>query len=287
VVHQHLARAAHWHAERGLAVFPLVPGTKRPAVKQDWEHQATTNHSQISKIWRHTPYNIGIATGRSVLLVVDLDQPKSPTDVPPEPWRGRGVTTGADVLAWLAAAAGSDLPATWTVRTTSGGQHLYFRQPSGLELGNSAGRLGWKIDTRGHGGYVLGAGSIIDHTRYQLTRNLPAQELPDWIATALTRAPETTTPVRRRNLKHTSAYALAALTGELDKLLAASEGHRNQSLNSAAFALGQLIAAGLLDHAVVRDELISAAGRIGLPRREAERTITSGLGAGVRHPRRI
>jgi hypothetical protein len=47
-------------------------------------------------------YNIGIATGPSGLLVVDLDRPKNPTDLPPEPWRSRGCATGADVLAWLA-----------------------------------------------------------------------------------------------------------------------------------------------------------------------------------------
>jgi len=51
---QQLARAAHWHADRGMAVFPLRPGTKLPAVK-DWEHQATTNHHQIDQTWRHTP----------------------------------------------------------------------------------------------------------------------------------------------------------------------------------------------------------------------------------------
>jgi bifunctional DNA primase/polymerase-like protein len=64
------------------------------------------------------------------------------------------VTTGAGVLVQLTAHASSSVPATYTV---TGGQHLYFRQPPSLELCNSAGRLGWKIDTRGHGGYVLAA----------------------------------------------------------------------------------------------------------------------------------
>ncbi|WP_132195455.1 MULTISPECIES: hypothetical protein [Kribbella] len=83
-----------------------------------------------------------------------------------------------------------------------------------------------------------------------------------------------------------SAYTLAALTGELDKVLAATPGHRNDTLNRAAFALGQLAGAYLLDETTARDELISAAQRIGLPSGEADRTITSGLIAGARHPRR-
>jgi hypothetical protein len=53
----------------------------------------------------------------------------------------------------------------------------------------------------------------------------------------------------------------------------------------AAFALGQLIGARLLKRHSARDELLSAAARIGLPPTEADRTITSGLTAGARHPR--
>jgi hypothetical protein len=84
---------------------------------------------------------------------VDLDQPKSSTDLAPEPWRAQGCGNDADVLAWLAAEYATFVPAT--VTTPSGGRHPYFRQPPGDELSNSAGRLGWKIDTRGHVGHVL------------------------------------------------------------------------------------------------------------------------------------
>ncbi len=33
--HQALSRAANWHADHGMAVFPLVPGRKVPAVEKD------------------------------------------------------------------------------------------------------------------------------------------------------------------------------------------------------------------------------------------------------------
>ncbi|MGY4770304.1 bifunctional DNA primase/polymerase (plasmid) [Kribbella sp. CWNU-51] len=284
--HQALSRAAHWHADHGMAVFPLVPGRKVPAVEKDWEHAATTNHLAIARTWREAPYNIGVAAGPSNLLVVDLDQPKNPTDLAREPWRRRGATTGADVLALVATDHAVDLPDTYTVTTPSRGQHLYFRQAITSQLGNSAGRIGWKIDTRGHGGYVVGAGSITPHGRYLATSTTAPQPLPTWITDALDAStpypgPTGTVP----ELKNTSGYTLAALAGELEKVLAATTGQRNDTLNRAAFALGQLVGAHLLDEATARDELLSAAGRIGLPLIEAGRTITSGLTAGARQPR--
>ncbi|GAB2580392.1 bifunctional DNA primase/polymerase [Kribbella endophytica] len=275
-----LARAAHWHAARGLAVFPLSPGSKIPAV-EDWPHVATTDRDQITLWWREAAYNVGVATGPSGLLAVDLDQPRTPDQVAPA--TARGATCGRDVLDQLAEAAGQRLPRTWSVTTPSGGQHLYFRRPDGTELGNTAGRLGWKIDTRGVGGYVVGAGSMIQGQRYRADVIRRPALLPDWIAVNLTPPPP---PAESPSAPHNAdAYALAALSGELDNLLDATEGHRNHALNRAAFLLGQLVAGGALDQATVHDELLSAAERIRLSRAEAERTIRSGLRGGAQHPR--
>lgn len=286
-VQQLLSRAAHWHADRGLAVFPLAPGRKVPIAAKDWEAAATLDHRTITRLWRQAPYNIGVATGRSGLLVVDLDLAKDADAKPPPQWATRGAGSGADVLALLAADHEGTVPATYTVTTCSGGRHLYYRQPSNEQLHNSAGRLGWKIDTRGHGGYVVGAGSVVAGRHYTATGTLPPQHLPAWIADLLTtHEPDNAHQLAGPGRSHTDAYAMAALTGELDKLLAATEGHRNDALNTAAFVLGTLVGADMLDENTTRDELISAAGRIGLPRPEAERTITSGLTAGARNPRR-
>jgi hypothetical protein len=265
-------------------VFPLRPGSKTPAV-EDWPHQATTDAEQITRWWREAPYNIGVATGPSGLLMIDLDQPKDGETVP-EPWHSRGASCGRDVLDQLAADAGQAMPRTWTVTTPSGGQHLYYRQPDRTELGNTAGRLGWKIDTRGHGGYVVGAGSVIHGQRYRADVIRRPAYLPGWIATALTPPPPPDpTPSSAPDPRNADAYTLAALTGELDHVLAATPGQRNDTLNRAAYALGQIVGAHLLDEGTTRDELVSAADRIGLPRNEAGRTITSGLTAGQRHPR--
>ncbi|WP_406048293.1 bifunctional DNA primase/polymerase [Kribbella sp. NBC_00889] len=284
--HQLLSRAAHWHADHGFAVFPLMPGRKVPAVEKNWEAAATTNHLAIARTWRQAPYNIGVAAGPSGLLVIDLDQPKTPTDLAPEPWCTQGATSGADVLALLTLARATDMPGTYTVTTPTGGQHLYYRQTDRGQLGNSAGRLGWRIDTRGHGGYIVGAGSTTPHGRYLATRLSPPQSLPNWIVEQLdTSTPYPQPPRSTAEMKNTAAYAAAALAGELEKVLAAPTGQRNDTLNRAAFALGQLTGAHLLAEAIATDELLTAAARIGLPHTEAERTITSGLTAGARHPR--
>jgi hypothetical protein len=274
-----LARAAHWHAARGLAVFPLAPGSKIPAAENS-PHAATTDPDQITRWWREAAYNIGVATGPSGLLVIDLDLPRTPDQVAPA--TARDATCGRDVLDQLAANSGQRLPKTWTVTTPSGGQHLYFLRPDRAKLGNTAGRLGWKIDTRGIGGYVVGAGSMIHGQRYRADVIRRPALLPDWITELLTPPPPAEIPSAPHNA---DAYALAALTGELDNLLAATEGHRNHTLNRAAFLLGQLVAGGALDQSTVHDELLSAAERIGLGRAEAECTIHSGLRGGARHPR--
>jgi hypothetical protein len=203
-----LCRSAHWYAERGLAVFPLVPGTKRPAV-EDWEHAATTEHDHICQTWARSAYNIGIATGPSGLLVVDLDQPKTAADVPPAPWDRPGICNGLGVLCALASRAGEPLSATFTVGTPSGGTHLSFTQPPGHQLHNSAGRLGWKIDTRGHGGYVVASGSVVNGHRYRTECGARPAQLPGWITTALTRSPEPTTPATIRTPNDRSAYGHA------------------------------------------------------------------------------
>ncbi|MCA2229940.1 hypothetical protein [Nonomuraea aurantiaca] len=66
----------------------------------------------------------------------------------------------------------------------------------------------------------------------------------------------------------------------------AAPGTRNDTLNMAAFALGQLAAASLLPRHLAEACLHNAAQAIGLGSREAFGTIRSGLDSGQRRPRR-
>lgn len=292
---QDLVTAALWYGARGWHVFPLAPGSKRPAVEA-WETAATTDPDRIRAEWAHAEYNIGIACGPSGLLVVDLDMPKDPADTPPAPWDTEpGIRDGADVLATLAEQAGQSFPfGTFQVQTASGGIHLYFTQPPGQALRNTTARLGWKIDTRGHGGYVVAAGSVVDGRRYTTLHAIRPAPLPGWLADALIRRPghrsasgRATVPTGAHStpLGAAEAYAHAALRGELARVLAARPGERNDTLNAAAYALGQLAGARLLDPNQVTAALTVAATHIGLSDTEAARTIASGLDSGAQHPR--
>ncbi|WP_432704997.1 bifunctional DNA primase/polymerase, partial [Actinokineospora globicatena] len=81
--------------------------------------------------WSLGPYNVGIATGPSGLVVVDLDVPKAADDVGPEGWNQAGIRDGADVFTVVCAGLGHEVPwDTLTTRTPSGGTHLYFTAPA-------------------------------------------------------------------------------------------------------------------------------------------------------------
>ena len=153
-------------AARGWPVFPLRPGTKRPRPQfTNWETRATVDPDSIRSWWRRHPAdNVAIATGPARLVVVDLDT-ASAGETPPTEWAG--ARSGLDVYQSLAAAHGHT--PTWTVATAGGGWHLYYRVPGrGGPWRNTAGRIGWHIDTRAAGGYVVARGSIVDEKPYVL-----------------------------------------------------------------------------------------------------------------------
>lgn len=276
-------------AARGMHVFPLRPNDKRPAIK-DWQQRATTDEAPIVRAWSHGPYGVGIACGLSRLVVVDLDTAKG--DTPPDEWALPGITDGADVLAELHDRYSARWPfgATPSVRTASGGMHLYYRAPAEREIRNSAGRVGWKIDVRAAGGYVVAPPSIMAGSPYEWTTGLDVEPagLPGWLAelaTPHTEQPPTAVlpPLPGRRNGH--GYGAAALRAEVDAVRTATPGTRNDTLHRAAFNLGTLAGRGDLAPAEIVDELLAAAAAIGLGSTETEKTITSGLRAGMHHPR--
>lgn len=273
------------YAARGWRVFPVSVGRKKPPAVKDWENRATTDPERITRAWTTALYNVGIACGPSKLVVIDLDMPK-PGETPPAAYRQPGVNGGADVLAMLCEALDQPFPATYAVRTASGGLHLYFTAPAGVPLHNTAKRLGWLIDTRASGGYAVAAGSIVNGRPYEVICECDPEPLPAWLTERLADpAPPPPRPAETAPTGTGAGYAAAALRGELDRVLAAQPGQRNHTLNQAAFALGQLVAAGLLTRALVEDALTLAGHDIGLTTRECAATIRSGLDGGERKPR--
>lgn len=269
-------------AAQGWRVFPLVPGTKRPAVR-DWEHRASTDPHRITRCWHAgTPFNIGLATGPSGLVVLDLDTTPA-DDTGPD---------GQQTLAELAAARGAELPATYTVTTPSSGTHRYYRCPTGVRLRNTAGHLGARIDTRAGGGYVVAPGSLLPAGGYELTDDRDPPDLPAWLVQVLTErpAPPLSAPSETA-CADPGGYVGAALRGECDRVRHAPSGQHNAVLARAAYALGQLVGAGLLAEHTARAELTTAGGVLigadcGCTPAEVARVIEAGLAAGARNPRR-
>ena len=175
-------------AARGWHVFPVAPGAKRPPVIDRWESRASTDPDQIHHWWRQAPYSIGIATGPSGLVVIDLDTAK-PGQPVPQRWAAPGIRSGAGVLRALARAQGTTLTPTWAVSTPSGGWHLYYTAPSGVRLRNTQAVIGWKIDTRAYGGYVVAPGSPVPPSAYRLIDGRDPADLPTWLHQALTPTP--------------------------------------------------------------------------------------------------
>ncbi|WP_030439838.1 bifunctional DNA primase/polymerase [Actinoplanes subtropicus] len=311
-----LRAAALGHAALGWHVFPLrcdnrprdPDHPKRPAFPDHdiercpgtdprcrdghtgWEPRATTDPARIGRAWARTPYNIGIACGPSRLVVIDLDVRK-PDARPPAGRDHYG--HGREVFTDLCREHGQPVPDdTYTVGTGTGGRHLFFEHPAGPPLRNTQGErggLGYLIDTRAHGGYVVAAGSTVGGRAYRLLLDRPPMPLPAWLA-ALLRPAEPAGP--RKVLGdfsafRRSAYVRGAVRRTLDHLAAAPTGERNAALLGGAVSLGQLAAGGALTEQEVIEALTPTALAIGLGEGETARTIRSGLRYGADNPRRV
>lgn len=199
------------------------------------------------------------------------------------------------MLALLCERHSQPFPAdTHTVRTWSGGTHLYFAAPEGEPLRNTAGDsargLGWKVDTRAVGGLVVGAGSIFAAEPYTVARDAPVAPLPGWLTELLRPAPlppqrPVTVPLTTRD--RGGKFLNAALNGELERVTGSGAHQHNNALYIASVALGQLVAGGALDAYEVTERLAEAALSVGQGEREARRTIASGLRAGANRPRTV
>lgn len=167
-------------AARGWAVFPLHTGDgdgrcscgkancsvgKHPRTKNGLK-DATTNPVTITKWWTKWPdANIGVRTGKaSGLWALGPDGPEGLAD-----------------LQRLEAKNGA-LPRTARNRTGSGGQHLLFRYPAdGKPVINRTNHRGTNIDTRGEGGYIVGAPGRNGNGVYKVIDATDPAEAPPWL----------------------------------------------------------------------------------------------------------
>jgi hypothetical protein len=248
---------------------PGCPDAGKHPQLRGWTQLATVDPAVVGEWWRRWPQaNLAVATGRR-FDVLDLDGKQ-----------------GAEALRAALSIAPTEHPGP-VARTGGGGWHLLYATTG---LGNRVGLLPG-MDWRGRGGLIVAPPS--QHRsghRYRWVRPLTATmpEIPAGLrrllappATPRTTLPPAPTPAGRRG-----GYGRAALAREQAAVATAPIGRRNATLNRAAFNLGQLVAAGLLDPDEVRAVLLAAALEAGNPEVKARATITSGLAGGAAKPRR-
>ncbi|WP_329420255.1 bifunctional DNA primase/polymerase [Streptomyces sp. NBC_01693] len=284
-----LLSAALRAAEQGWHVFPLRPADKRPALHGEtvcpligdcagghrkWEDRATTDPDRIHRAWADRSFNIGIATGPSRLVVVDLDMPKpnSSTDTP------GGVTT----FKALCERTEQAVPPTYRVRTASGGQHLYFTAPDSVRLGNTAGFLAPSIDTRAWGGYVVAPGSTVNSHTYEVIDHAPVAPLPGWLLDLLKPEGRPTTPLRLSVPKRGNRAAETALERETALVAGTAEGGREAQLFVSARKVARFVGWGDLTRDEVEEAFQRAGEAAGLPASQCRSTLRSVLNWSLR-----
>ncbi len=216
-------KAASIYGRAGFRVVPLHDVTsgacscgdpacrsagKHPRLKS-WETEATSDAETIAEwIARYPSGNIGIATGGE-FFALDVDPAHD----------------GPATLARLTDEHG-DLPITPEAVTGSGGAHYLFEMPTGLDLRNTAGRLGRGLDTRGDGGQIVVAPSVSLKGAYSWAPGrapwqIPIAPAPAWLvellkAPAARPLPAGTSNTERGHFPAAGPQVLAAAAADLD-----------------------------------------------------------------------
>lgn len=287
-----LGHAAEAYASLGFAVFPLWhtrfgacdcprgAGCTRPGKHPRTRHgldEATADMDTVRAWWVRWPLaNIGVPAGANGLAVIDIDP-------------AHGGNESLALLDEYCQRRGVDLMRTRTVRTGSGGLHLYYRQPArGIKTcAETFGAPG--VDTRGRGGYVVAPPSMHACGGVYALVSEPSVGLAPWptVLNPLMEREETAPAgvVVRATGHRGEAWARAGLQRDCADLATLPRGRRNDTLNAVAYKHARRVAAGMLDVDEVREALVEASNAwVGDECSAAENldTINSGIRGGMR-----
>ncbi|RWP19243.1 MAG: hypothetical protein EOR00_09040 [Mesorhizobium sp.] len=252
--------------------------------------KGATRSERIINIWfneRHPSALIGVPTGEPLgAWVLDLDR--------------HGDRDGHSWLAEMEAIHGP-LPETARAKTANGGTHVFFKNVEGIR--NRA-AIAPGVDSRGQDGYVCGPGSVMadgrrygwvdrDGTPYEPVGIPDFADAPQWLLDLL--LPKKELVAVRLDYTYTqrdlAPYVNVALESEMTRLATAVVGNRGSQLNSSAYALGQLVGAGVLSREIAEDELYRGAAANGVLQKDGEKQtrtrIKRGLDDGIKVPRVI
>jgi hypothetical protein len=160
-----LGDAALYFASHGWRVFPVEPQRKAPPLTARGCLDASDDPGQVRAWWKANPdANLAVAAGAgSGILVLDFDV--------------RGGKPGLHTLEQLEERFGS-LHGTLIQKTPSGGLHLIFKHPEGVEIKNGVEVLPG-LDVRSDGGYAVICPSVLADGEYQwIDHTVPPAALP-------------------------------------------------------------------------------------------------------------
>ena len=254
-----MTTAALQYAElKGWPVFP-VSKDKRPLVAKGF-HSASRDPRMIREWWRVNPdAGVALAVPEGV-LVVDVD-PRN----------------GGSLPAGLPDKDGEDCERRDT-RLLRGPPRTLVRRarrPS--------------VDLKAPGkGYVI----LPPTPGYTWERTGPMAALPNDVLQSWTRSEpsweRSNVPgdVRYLPWEDATAYGQGAVRNQVEAVLTATNGERNNALNKAAYGVAQLAAGGELRLDPAIEKLYNAALHVGLDAEEALHTLESAVAAGLLQPRK-
>ena len=154
-----LKTAYQYLTEKGYSVIPINKSDKKPAISAWLEFQKVpADPEQAAKWFDKTTNNIAIITGPiSDITVIDLDRNK------PD-----GKETPLEAF-----------PKTFTVKTPSGGYHLYYKYSAKVGLSANKYPQFPHLDIRNDGGYVVAPPSKTDAGEYKIINDVPVADFPD------------------------------------------------------------------------------------------------------------
>lgn len=253
--------AAIRYARHGWPVFPCLPERKEPATKHG-VHDAETDPGVIARWWSRHPYaNVAIATGAPGPTVLDVD-----------------VTHGKPGHKSLNTAIRAQMvpPPLATVRTPSGGSHLYFE---GDGQGNASMPM-HGLDLRGRGGYVVAPPSTVAGRPYVVVGySLQASRHIDFAAIRALLAPHSERPAFRhrdapRDVSHLARWVASLREGNRNAgtFWAACRAAEAGDSDALAAIAAAAVSTGLAQTAV--DKTIASAQRTVRPKHPAARRVT-------------
>ncbi len=159
-----IAEQAFAYHVQGYSIMPCKRD-KRPALLAWKKYQSTKPTDDEILKWFSSPNtNIGIITGKiSGLTVIDIDNKSTSSEVD-------GQQRADDML--------SKFPATYTIKTPSGGYHLYYQYADGFTVSANAYPQFPSMDIRGEGGFVVAPPSVTDKGIYAPLNDLPIAPFP-------------------------------------------------------------------------------------------------------------